>query len=630
MEALSWAILALPALLAVAARLAGSRAGLVGALGALAAAVPAVAVLVAAAGGERAEAAFLWLPAAGLELGLRVDGLSATISALVACVAVAVMIHARGYFIGSERAPQAVAALLAFIAAMQGLVLATNLLTLLIFWELVGALSARLIAYQRDDPQASPGAVRAFLTTRSADLGLYVAIAALFAGTGSVAFDAERPEALLGAFVGAGIVLAAAGKSAQLPFQTWLSGAMAGPTPVSALLHSATMVAAGVYLLVRAQDLLAGWPLEIAGWLGALTAVAAAAFALAQRDLKRVLASSTTSQLGLMFVAAGAGVPGAAVFHLVAHAAGKAGMFLAAGEFQRRRGGTSLERLAGVGVHDRATFWGFAIGAASIAAVPPLAAFWSKDALLKAAETQPAWFALAVVASVGTAAYLLRPALILLRPGSGREPDPPGRSWMLAGIGLLALATLTLGIVHTPLGELLGERVPSPGALSLAGSLAALLAGIGVIAFGSRLRPARAVVDLARTQLRTDAVIGALVQRPLLALAAACAAADAALDRAVDGVGRLTRRTAAVARAADGIVDGGVDPTGPGSVAAARGSDRFERHGVDHLVDGLAALVARAGAELPRLQGGQLYTYLRNTLLGIAVLLAVFAVTAIA
>jgi len=188
----------------------------------------------------------------------------------------------------------------------------------------VGAASARLIAFSRDDAGAAPGAVRAFLTTRTADLGLYVAVPALFTATGSVAFTQARPAGGLGALVGIGLVVAAMGKSAQAPLQTWLTGAMAGPTPVSALLHSATMVAAGVYLLMRSAALLAGWPLQVAGWVGAVTAVAGAAIALGQDDLKRVLAGSTTSQLGLMFVGVAAGGPAVGLFHLVAHAGGKA------------------------------------------------------------------------------------------------------------------------------------------------------------------------------------------------------------------------------------------------------------------------------------------------------------------
>lgn len=603
MPTLLVATVAVPAVYAIAARFAGRSSGTVTAVGGLASLVPALALLVAAAAGSGGEVHAVWLPGGALEVGFEIDGLSAAMSALVGVAGFAALLHARGYFAGHERAPQALAALLAFLAAMQGLVLATNFLTLLVFWELVGALSARLIAYERDDPRARPGAIRAFLTTRTADAGLYVAIAALHAGTGTVDFDAARPEGVLGAMVGLGIVVAAAGKSAQLPFQTWLSGAMAGPTPVSALLHSATMVAAGVYLLVRAQDLLAGWPLEIAAWAGALSAVAAAAFALAQTDLKMILASSTTSQLGLMFVAAGAAVPGAAIFHLIAHAAGKAGMFLAAGVFQRRRNATSLAELRGVAGEERGAFWGFAISAASIAAVPPLAAFWSKDAVLVAAEAQTAWFVLVTVASVGTAAYLLRPALALWRPGTREGKRPPGRRSMLAAIALLVVGSAGVGAVQTPLGGLLNVEIPSPSALTVAVSLAALAAGAGLVL--ARVRVSARLASIAERQLFTNNALEALAQRPLLSAAALADRVDRGIDRVVDGVGRAV-------------------------LGLARGNDRVERRGVDAAVDGLADLVVRGGEELPRLQTGQLYQYLRNTVAGMATVAALFAIVAIA
>jgi NADH-quinone oxidoreductase subunit L len=628
MEVLLWAAVAVPAALALVARVAGSASGPVAALSAFAALVPVTALLIAAGGGETAQSAFVWLPAVDLELGLRLDGLSAAVSTLVAAVGLVTLLYAHGYFADAERAPQAQAALLAFLAAMQGLVLAANFLTLLIFWEIVGALSMRLIAYERDDPRAPGGAVRAFLTTRTADAGLYVAVAALFAGSGSLGFDTARPDGLLGAAVGVGLILAAAGKSAQLPFQSWLSGAMAGPTPVSALLHSATMVAAGVYLLVRAEPVLAGWPLELAGWLGAITAVVAAGFALGQRDLKLVLASSTTSQLGLMFVAA-ATVPAVAIFQLICHAAGKAGAFLAAGIFQRRRGTTSLVELAGVGRQERAAFWGFTLSAASIAAVPPLAMFWSKEAILAAAEEHGAWVALVALASIGTAAYMLRPVLLLWRPAGRSGERPAGRVWMLVAIAMLGIGSLVLGGLGTPLGELLGERIPPPSALAVGLSLAALLAGVGLIV--ARLRPDRRLAVAAERQLGTDEGLRVLVQRPMISLAAAADRADRAIDRLVDAIGRATLGAARRSNRLDGAaVDRGTDAIGRGTVGVAGESDRLGRRGIDAAVDGLARLVARGGAELPRLQSGQLYQYLRNTVLGIAVLAAVFAVVAIA
>jgi NADH-quinone oxidoreductase subunit L len=605
MGALLWLAVGLPVVAAVATRFAPRGAAIVAAGGALAAAVPAWVLLISAAGGERARSAFEWLPAGELEVGLRLDGLSAAMTATVATVGLVVIVYSTGYFATDTRRPTALAGLLGFLAAMQGLVLADGYLTLLVFWELVGAASARLIAYSRENPDSGPGAVRAFLTTRTADVGLYLAVLALFAATGSLAFEAARPEGALGAVVGVGLVVAAMGKSAQAPLQTWLSAAMAGPTPVSALLHSATMVAAGVYLLVRSADLLAGWPLQAAGWVGAVTAVAGAVIALAQDDLKRVLAGSTTSQLGLMFVGAAAGGPAVAIFHLIAHAAGKAGMFLAAGVFQHNRDATALERLRGAGQEDRAAFAGFAVGAFSIAAVPPLAAFWSKEHIAAAAEeARLAWFALVLIAAAGSAAYLLRPALLLWRPdGAAGSAASAGRTAMLAGVAAMGVGSLGLGAVGEPLARLLDAPDLPSSAFSLVLSLASVAIGAAAIVLALSA-PAR-LAAAARSQFNTNELLRRFVQRPLLALAAGADIVERrALDAAVDGVGR-------------------------GGLVVSRAQDWVERHGVDAAVDGLAHAVGRGGEDLRRLQTGRLFEYLRGAVLGGGAVAFVVALSAL-
>ena len=604
MAMLLWLALAVPAAFAVLVRLAPRAAGApLTIVGAALSAALAVALLVAAATGSRAVSGGAWLEAApGLDVGLRLDALSAAMAATVALVALAVLVHATGYFAAERRSRSALAGLLAFVAAMQGLVLADGYLTLLIFWELVGALSARLIAFSRHDPAAPGGAVRAFLTTRTADIGFYVALLALYAGAGTLAFGAERPDGALGALVGVGLVVAAMGKSAQAPLQTWLMGAMAGPTPVSALLHSATMVAAGVYLLIRSDALLSGWPLEVAGWVGALTAVAGAAIALAQSDLKRVLAGSTTSQLGLMFVGAAAGGPAVALFHLIAHAAGKAAMFLAAGAFQQRRGTTELAGLRGVAHEDRAVFACFALGALSIAGVPPLAAFFSKDHVIAAAEHDVGWLVLALLAAAGSAAYLLRPALVLWGPGTGEHaPAPPGLRAMLAGAGALAGASLLLGVAGEPLRDLLGAPPLPASALSIV--LSAVALGVGVLVV---LRPPATSARLADSGDRRGA------------------------DSVVDALPLATRRLAAVIDRADvHVVDAAVDGIGRGGLRAAAAEERLERSGIDAAVDGLARAIGRGGVRSRALQSGHLWEYLRDTVLGAAAISAVIVLAAV-
>ncbi|HWC28424.1 MAG TPA: NADH-quinone oxidoreductase subunit L [Solirubrobacteraceae bacterium] len=604
MAALLWLTVALPLVAAALVRLAPGGDRLLAVVGAAAAAVPAWVLLVAAARGESASTGFAWLAAADLDVGLRLDELAAAMSATVATVGLLVMVYATGYFADDPRRRSALAGLLGFLAVMQGLVLADGYLTLLVFWELVGAASARLIAFNRDEPLAAPGAVRAFLTTRTADVGLYLAVLALFAATGSLAFTDVRPDGALGAVVALGLIVAAVGKSAQAPLQTWLAGAMAGPTPVSALLHSATMVAAGVYLLMRSDALLAGWPLVVVGWVGAVSAVAAAAIALAQDDLKRVLAGSTSSQLGLMFVGLAAGGPAVALFHLVAHAVGKACLFLAAGIFQHERGSTRLAALRGVGRRDRQPMACFAVGALSIAAVPPLAGFWSKEHIAAAAEHHVGWFILVLVATAGAAAYLLRPALVLWRGDAAAEPPAAvtGRTVMLVGAGALAAGSMLLGLAGPLVGELVEGRLPS-STLSLALSLLALAAGVVAVLWAPTV-PGLARRAAARELYTADAQ-HALAVRPTLALAAAADAAD--------------RR----------VVDAGVDGVAHGVVRLADASDVVERRGVDAAVDAVARLVGAGGRQSRRLQTGRLYEYLRDSALGAAAVAVLIALAAV-
>jgi NADH-quinone oxidoreductase subunit L len=602
---LLWLTLALPALAAVLVRWLSRAHATLAIAGALAGAVPALVLLVRVADGGRAHSTVSWLPAAHLDVGLRLDPLSAVMAALVAAIGLVVVVYATGYFADEPRAPTALAGLLAFLAAMQGLVLADGYLSLLIFWEIVGAASARLIAFNRDDVRAAPGAVRAFLTTRGADLGLYGAVLALWSSSGSLAFADSRPAGALGVLVGLGLVVAAMGKSAQAPLQTWLVGAMAGPTPVSALLHSATMVAAGVYLLARSYALLHGWPLEVAGWVGAVTALVGAGTALAQDDLKRVLAGSTASQLGLMFVGVAVGGPVVGIFHLVAHAVGKADMFLAAGVFQHERNGTELRLLRGAGRDDRAAFACFVAGALSIAAVPPMAAFWSKDHIAAATLHHVGWLIIVLVAAAGSAAYMARVVLVLWGvPGDAGKPvgELRGRSVMVGAAALLGLGSLGLGFVGGPLERLLGGTLPTSTS-TLALSLLAVVLGVaGIVRIGG-LRPS--LVRAAASGLFADRVLGAVVQRPVLALATAADRADRrVIDPVVDGIGRA-------------------------AVWTARVVELIERRGIDAAVDGLARQVGAGGDDLGRLQSGRLYEYLRDTVLGIAAVALLIAIAAL-
>ncbi|PZS12017.1 MAG: hypothetical protein DLM60_23245 [Pseudonocardiales bacterium] len=335
---LAWLLVGVPlgagALLACAGRRADRAAP---ALGVFAATVTLALAIAAALRRPEATAPLL----AGIDARLAVDGLSAILVVTVAAVTLAVLLFASGEFGQGEARSRFTGLMLLFVGAMLVTVTATGLVLLLMGWEVMGATSWALIAFWWREPQRVRAANVAFLTTRGADLGLYLAAgAALAGGVGSLTL-AGLPRATQPwlALLTAGIVLAAVGKSAQLPLSFWLSRAMAGPSSVSALLHSATMVAAGAYLLLRVQPLLAasGWAAPLVAWVGAATAVALGLVAVAQTDLKQLLAASTSAQVGFMVLAAGAGGVAAGTSQLVAHAATKSALFPAAGA-RRHRG----------------------------------------------------------------------------------------------------------------------------------------------------------------------------------------------------------------------------------------------------------------------------------------------------
>ncbi|MBA3416980.1 MAG: NADH-quinone oxidoreductase subunit L, partial [Chloroflexia bacterium] len=356
--------------------------------------------LVRVAGGGRYSATLPGLP--DLPLGLVVEPLTAVLAAFVSVVSFFVMVYAVGYTAEEDRV-RFFAGMAFFAAAMQALVIAGDWVLLLAAWEVMGFLSFLLIGFYYERPGVGAAATRAFLYTRTADLGLYVAVFVLISQSGtsdiSRTLDVGGPAAVAAGLL---LLLAAAGKSAQTPLQGWLQGAMAGPTPVSALLHSATLVAAGAILLIRTSPLLPSTVLLVVGTLGGVTALVSGLIAVAEGDLKRLLAASTSSQYGFMLLAVGAGSPIAATVHLIAHAAMKSSLFLGAGVFQRARGSTAFADLRGAGRERRWTFAGFALAGLALAGVPPLAGFFSKDAILAAVFASLHVWLLAPLALAGT------------------------------------------------------------------------------------------------------------------------------------------------------------------------------------------------------------------------------------
>jgi NADH-quinone oxidoreductase subunit L len=281
---------------------------------------------------------FTWIGNTTLQAGILVDRLTCIMLVIITLVSFLVYLFSTKYMNGDIRYNRYFCYLLLFTAAMIGLVLSNNLLFLFIFWELVGLCSYLLIGHWYEKPSAYKAAMKAFITTKCGDIGMIIGLLVCWQAVGSLQFDdilaALQSGTLSGTnrtILGLGLFFAAMGKSAQFPLHVWLPDAMEGPTPVSALIHAATMVAAGVYLVARLFPVFDGDTLLCVAYIGAITAIFAACLATVQNDIKRVLAYSTISQLGLMFLGIGVGVYSAAIFHLGTHAFFKAGLFLGAG-----------------------------------------------------------------------------------------------------------------------------------------------------------------------------------------------------------------------------------------------------------------------------------------------------------
>ncbi|MFI5839797.1 NADH-quinone oxidoreductase subunit L [Catenuloplanes sp. NPDC051500] len=371
-----------------------------------------------------------------VRLGLRADLTAIQVSVAVTAVALAVQIYSVGYLHRDERYAPYAAQVSLFTAAMLLVVTADDLILLLIGWEVMGACSYLLIGHDRSLPEAPRAAVKAFLVTRVGDVGFLLGIAFLAAHAGSFAIE----EVLAGTYppwIALLLLAGVAGKSAQFPLHTWLPDAMAGPTPVSALIHAATMVASGIYLVALLYPVFVQSPLALSvlGLVAAVTLLLGALAATAQDDIKRVLAWSTVSQIGYMAAALAIGAPGAAIFHLLTHAAFKALLFLAAGCVIHAVGSNQMSRMGGLRRNMPDVFWCTVIGLGALAGLPPLSGFWSKEGVIAAAAEArdghgqvPAWIALVVwvAALLGVALTAWYSTRLLLRVFFG--PVPPVRA----------------------------------------------------------------------------------------------------------------------------------------------------------------------------------------------------------
>lgn len=585
----------------------------------------AIALFAGVAGGTDITASLPFLP--DLPIRLVASPLTATLALVVATVAAMVLTYAAGYMAQDPERPRFFGTMLMFVAAMQLLVLSGDWITLLAAWEMIGFASYLLIGFWHGRNGVPGAAMRAFLYTRTADLGLYLAAFLLIGIAGTSEISATLATTGTPALI-AGLLLlfAAMGKSAQVPMQDWLMRAMAGPTPVSALLHSATLVAAGAILLIRTAPMLPGGALLAIGIVGGATAVIAGLMALAATDLKRLLAASTASQYGLMLIAVGAGVPIAALLHLIAHAAIKSALFLGAGVFQHDRESTDLDTLAGAGRTRPGIFAGFAVAALALAGLPPLAAFYSKDAILAAALDSPsaAWLLpLALAGSVLTGAYMGR-ALKVLWSGTPEKPHDPV-PLMAVGMGVLVALAATLGLVFKPLEAMLGAHLAEPGWIVPAMGLAVGLAGL---ALGWLLAPARLLGPLlapARDGFPIAGGLDALVVRPALALARLCDRLDSWIIRRVVLGGIVTGAQALSHRIerAEYWLLALVNAVGRLNLSLGQISLRTDRDTIDRAIFGLVDRTVALGTRARRLQSGLIHREMALTVAGIALVTGV-------
>jgi NADH-quinone oxidoreductase subunit L len=398
------------------------------------------------------------------------DGLGVFLAIIAAGIGALAVIFSVNYMEGEAQLGRYYALVLLFIGAMIGLVLTGSLLLLFFFWEITAFCSYALISFHNDDPKAVAGGIKALIVTQVGGIGLLAGALAIYGIFGTyqisdfLAQAGTLPPGML-RLMAFGFLIAAAAKSAQVPFHTWLPDAMEAPTPISALIHAATMVNAGVYLLARFYPAFApvsGWK-EVVVVVGVLSALLAALMALVTPDIKRVLAYSTISQLGYMVYAIGVGGVFASQFHLLNHAVFKALLFLGAGAIIHVTGTRDMRQMGGLGRKMPFVRAAFLIGAMALAGLPILNGFWSKELVLEAGLGDgPKWaYAIMLICAGLTALYTFRMAWMVLygeRRGEQVVHDAP---WaMRVSLVVLALGTLTTWLVAGPFGEMLKGSLP--------------------------------------------------------------------------------------------------------------------------------------------------------------------------
>jgi NADH-quinone oxidoreductase subunit L len=618
----------------------------------------------------RLERAFTWVDLGSfrLDAGILVDGMTSVMLMVVTTVSFLVHLYSTGYMHGDRRYERFFAFLGFFTFSMMGIVLANNLFFLYVFWELVGLSSYLLIGFYFHKDSAANANKKAFLTNRVGDWGFWLGILAFFTATGTLNYfelfahvHAGTIAGTLLVWAGVGLFLGCVGKSAQMPLHIWLPDAMEGPTPVSALIHAATMVAAGVYMVARLAPLFGAEAMMVIMYVGAITAFLAATIALVKTDIKRVLAFSTLSQLGYMVLALGVGDSPNAMFHLTTHAMFKGLLFLGAGSVIHAVHSQEMADMGGLRRKMPITFWTFLIGTMALSGVPFLAGFYSKDGILgsalafgmKTGHYVP--FVLGILAAVLTPFYMFR---LVFRTFFGQPADQHrfdhahesglnmtiplmvlaalsicAAGWQTADKGWFAnfvmpydvpaiAATFHLEGVPATAHELVADEAAGHGEghhdirhtahlRAMYMSIAMVILGIGGawwVYFLKKIKPAgiqarlHGLYAVLQGQYFFDEFYAATVYRFTLWVAWLAAAFDRiVIDGIVNGTGYLTRVVAWV-------------------------SGTIDKYIVDGAVNGVATVLQGAGEGFRRVQTGRIQTYLSYTAASVLVLILIYRV----
>ncbi len=569
-----------------------------------------------------------------LELGILVDGLTGIMLVVVTSISLCVHVYSLGYMHGDERFTWFYVVLSLFTAAMLTVVVSNNVIQLLVGWEIMGVCSYLLIGHWWEVKENSNAAIKAFITTRVGDIPFMFGIIMLIALTGFTSTNIGEITHELGLgevsplFISMAAILlfgGTVGKSAQFPLHVWLPDAMAGPTPVSALIHAATMVAAGVYLIGRLFEIFLEaeqWVLTTVSIVAAITALGAALLAIVQDDIKRVLAYSTLSQLAYMVAGLSLGELGltAGFFHLFTHAFFKALLFLGAGSVIHAVHSNNMSDMGGLRKSMPVTFWTMLIGSLALAGIFPLAGFWSKDELLVVAEEEHVYwlFVVFLITAVITAFYTMRMVLLTFfgeYKGHAHPHESPAT--MTGPLVALAAATIGVGLLGSPqLGAVFGQWVfyeevheavfvPWIALLSTAGALLGLFAGYALYKERKAQDPLQAPMGPLWNVFQNRYYIDAFYMRAIVL---------PVRDTWSSSVNWFNQVVL------DGIVNGAATVTR----AFAQVIAWFDRTVIDGIVNGAGEGAGKTGNVLKHLQTGNVQWYAVALFVGVIALAVVF------